>query len=245
MLLVNASASSLVVNDCTVKSLDRPFFVYQDTRQIVIESVPNAARKNPIIRIRWILVALCLAYILLGYTDAFTLFVVAILGLALLMSTSCIVNIGGSGIQPNVALSTPRARRNERQGKSSIFIGDAVFSSVAVTGSGGVRMCDQKHVDEVFTATVSGSGDVELNNLMLQRLTVRVDGSGDVTGTDTNVGAAILRIRGSGDISGMHITTWVEAEVRGSGDISCTINRDNCVANRTVKGSGDIRLLRK
>lgn len=245
MFLVNASDSDLVVNDCTIVSLDRPFLVYWDTRKILIESVPNGTTKNLTIRARWILLALCPAPILLGYTVAFALLAWAIFGLAFLMSKSYNISIGGRSIQTNSTLSTPMGHRNERHGKYSLHIGSAVFSSVIVSGSGGVRICGQKHVDEVFTATVSGSGDVELDKLMLQRLTVRVDGSGNVIGTDTNVGAAILCVRGSGDISGMHITTWVEAGVHGSGNINCTINRDDCVANRIVNGSGNIRLRKK
>lgn len=92
-------------------------------------------------------------------------------------------------------------------------------------------------VPKLEAVTVSGSGEVNVQNLEADRFEGRVTGSGEirVKGTAKHVEAAVT---GSGDIdfSDLHAEA-VEAKVTGSGDIR--VSASNRVKAR-VTGSGDI-----
>ena len=84
-----------------------------------------------------------------------------------------------------------------------------------------------------LTLNITGSGDIEAENLQYTNLSAYIKGSGDI-----DAKWAALTVNGSGDISADKLAaTEVIATVSGSGDISCYASKQ---LDAKVSGSGDI-----
>lgn len=247
MLLVNTSPSVVYVDAGYIKSTDLPFRVSHRGRKITIDGLSSHHSGNPLVTYCWNFAGFLIAgalllsgnSVLMGIGCAVALFCI------ITSNTSANINIVNNGVsvqRNGVRVSTST---NDETGIKSYYIGDVAFSSVSVTGSGGIHLCQQSHADASLSVTVTGSGNVTLDGLSLGRLDANVIGSGDIVGADTTIGAAILRITGSGDIRGFHIANWTEGTIYGSGTIECSIDRQNCEANKYVYGSGDVVFYRK
>ena len=92
---------------------------------------------------------------------------------------------------------------------------------LATSGSGDIYIESDFKTDGDATATVSGSGDIDINNAYI-------------------AGDSELHIQGSGDIRVNGSTNNVSAYIVGSGDISGNLKYNNI--NSSCTGSGDIRL---
>lgn len=92
---------------------------------------------------------------------------------------------------------------------------------------------------DLLCAIASGSGDIDVKNLNNSKFTATVTGSGDIELTGT-CDQAVYTINGSGDIDGEEFRVdHLEATVNGSGSIDC-----RCVdtLNANVVGSGEIEI---
>ena len=92
---------------------------------------------------------------------------------------------------------------------------------------------------DLLCAIASGSGDIDVKNLNNSKFTATVTGSGDIELTGT-CDQAVYTITGSGDIDGEEFRVdHLEATVNGSGSIDC-----RCVdtLNANVVGSGEIEI---
>lgn len=110
-----------------------------------------------------------------------------------------------------------------------------VISKVALTGSGNIETKDMISVSE-FTASVTGSGDVDLA-VEASKVQAMITGSGDITisGSTSNIE---VNLSGSGDFNGFDIDSQnTSVSVSGSGDAEVVAN-ESLVAR--VNGSGNI-----
>ena len=92
---------------------------------------------------------------------------------------------------------------------------------------------------DLLCAIASGSGDIDVKNLNNSKFTATITGSGDIELTGT-CDQAVYTINGSGDIDGEEFRVdHLEATVNGSGSIDC-----RCVdtLNANVVGSGEIEI---
>lgn len=109
------------------------------------------------------------------------------------------------------------------------------ISAVNLSGSGDINTKNQIKTEK-FTATLSGSGDLNID-VDASEVEAKLSGSGDVR-LKGKSDKLVAKISGSGDISASDLMTKdVEAGISGSGDIkvNCTEN-----LNARVSGSGDI-----
>ncbi|WP_310557524.1 head GIN domain-containing protein [Flavobacterium sp.] len=109
------------------------------------------------------------------------------------------------------------------------------ISAVSLSGSGDVNTKNLIKTDK-FTATLSGSGDLNLD-IEANDVEAKLSGSGDVR-LKGKSDKLTVSISGSGDITASNlIVNDVEAGISGSGDIKV-----NCSGNLNarVSGSGDI-----
>ena len=85
---------------------------------------------------------------------------------------------------------------------------------------------------------ITGSGDIEAENLQYTNLSAFVKGSGDINVKNVKATTVKTIVSGSGDISADKLTaTNVVATVSGSGDISCYASKQ---LDAKANGSGDI-----
>ena len=92
---------------------------------------------------------------------------------------------------------------------------------------------------DLLCAILSGSGDIDVKNLINDRFTATSSGSGDIELTGS-FNKAEYNLNGSGDIDAEEFRVdFLEATVNGSGNIDC-----RCVdtLNANVVGSGEIEI---
>lgn len=148
------------------------------------------------------------------------------------------VNIQGGDFQLKVIASSPTLDQVEIKGSSDVSLKGTIKGGnmrLIITGSGDI---DAENLQiENLLATVKGSGDISLKKLKATSVDIKVNGSGDVE-VKGSTQKADLTVNGSGDISASSlIAANVIATVSGSGDIECYASRQ---IDAKVGGSGDI-----
>ena len=104
-----------------------------------------------------------------------------------------------------------------------------------ITGSGDIEAENLQYTN--LSAFIKGSGDIDVKNVKATTVKTIVSGSGDVK-MKGSTQTAMLTVNGSGDISADKLTaTNVVATVSGSGDISCYASKQ---LDAKASGSGDI-----
>jgi hypothetical protein len=120
-------------------------------------------------------------------------------------------------------------------GRILISIEAPVIARVDIKGSGDVVL---DHVTrENLTLVINGSGDIKASGTATN-LTATINGSGDIRAEMLKVENAKAIINGNGDIH-LHVTNQLSAEVRGSGDIRYAGSPE--IKRSVVRGSGSIR----
>lgn len=109
------------------------------------------------------------------------------------------------------------------------------LAAASITGSGNLSL-DDLHQDEIELA-ITGSGTIRATGEVV-RLNAKISGSGDVKVKELQAAIAELRVSGSGDIKAK-VTQSLLARVSGSGDIK--IWGDPSKRDTSVSGSGDIK----
>ena len=148
------------------------------------------------------------------------------------------------------------------QGGCIQVAGRQIYSTGDIVNSGGMTMIGQRVLVEITlpdlpAGSITGSGDLSLDDLQqdeielaitgsgtirasgqVARLTVDISGSGDVKAKELQASVAELRVSGSGDINAQ-ATQSLSARVSGSGDIKVWGNPAK--RDTRVSGSGEIK----
>jgi len=106
---------------------------------------------------------------------------------------------------------------------------------VSLSGSGDVEVVNLD--GGVFSCSISGSGDMELDG-EVDELEIRISGSGDIDARQLIAGDAEVIISGSGSIK-VHAKENLECRVSGSGDIYYYGDPEHISTH--VSGSGSIK----
>ncbi|WP_294470524.1 head GIN domain-containing protein [uncultured Bacteroides sp.] len=137
-----------------------------------------------------------------------------------------------------VIASSPSLDKVHITGSSDVSLKGTIKGNdlkLKITGSGDIDAENLQYA--TISTSVEGSGDVDLKNVKATVVKAEVSGSGDVD-IKGKTQQATLTVNGSGDISADKLTaTNVTATVAGSGDISCNASKQ---LNAKVSGSGDV-----
>lgn len=120
----------------------------------------------------------------------------------------------------------------------TVHITAAQLKSLRMNGSGDVEL--NRVQGDVLTIADSGSGDLAASGAVRQ-LSVSNGGSGDLDLRDLAAADVKLDMNGSGDVHLAGLTNSLSAEVNGSGDLSADGLRVSRVETR-LRGSGDVHL---
>ena len=147
------------------------------------------------------------------------------------------------------------------QSRLTVYVSSPDITSVYLKGSG--YFVAQGNIDtDALDVELSGSGDVDLRNVLCDNISLRLRGSGDVKALSVDCAAANIELLGSGDLEVKTLKARkAVAALRGSGDLDATLigvadvqasllgsgdldlNFVNCGnANIDLRGSGDIEL---
>jgi len=118
-----------------------------------------------------------------------------------------------------------------------VHITAPVLASIRVTGSGDVEMGEWM-IDSLEIIT-TGSGNINLASLGMYSLTARLSGSGDISIKGGGGGSQVITTSGSGDYEAASMESReVNATTTGSGGITVWVTR---TLSASTSGSGDIR----
>jgi hypothetical protein len=128
--------------------------------------------------------------------------------------------------------------RSFNPGRVDIYITVPEIDALSVSGSGDV-VADSKIKSRILDLTVSGSGDISLNNLDAERVKASISGSGDILiGKGDLADELAVAISGSGNVKAENFEAKnVEAKIAGSG--SCMVHAADHLKAR-VSGSGNV-----
>ena len=115
-----------------------------------------------------------------------------------------------------VVVTAPDVRAFEMLGSGELSIRDYDQPTIALTihGSGDI---DARGRAESATVELNGSGDVDLDRLVVEQAEITVRGSGDVVAGPT--GLARVEVSGSGDVTLTRRPDRLDQTINGSGDI--------------------------
>ena len=137
-----------------------------------------------------------------------------------------------------VIASSPSLDEVDIKGSADVYLKGTIKGAdltLNITGSGDIEAENLQYTN--LSAYIKGSGDIDVKNVKGTTVKTIVSGSGDVNIKGTAKWAA-LTVNGSGDISADKLAaTEVIATVSGSGDISCYASKQ---LDAKVSGSGDI-----
>lgn len=137
-----------------------------------------------------------------------------------------------------VIASSPSLNQVEIKGSADVYLKGTLKGAdlnLNITGSGDIEAENLQYTN--LSSFVKGSGDIDLKNVKATTVRTIVSGSGDVD-IKGSTQWATLTVNGSGDISAEKLTaTEVVATVAGSGDITCYASKK---LDAKVSGSGDI-----
>lgn len=137
-----------------------------------------------------------------------------------------------------VIASSPSLDKVHITGSSDVYLKGTVKGDdlkLKITGSGDIQAENLQYA--TISTSVEGSGDIDLKNVKATAIRAQVSGSGDIE-MKGKTQRATYTVNGSGDISADKLTAAnVVATVAGSGDISCYASKQ---LDAKVSGSGDI-----
>lgn len=121
------------------------------------------------------------------------------------------------------------------------FVTSPDLTAVSLTGSGDFVSKEKVDTDNM-TIILKGSGDINFQNIICDKLYGNVTGSGDLDLKRVESLACSFELKGSGDINVVQYKVkHTDLSVLGSGDIS--VNCNDCdIVDASVTGSGDISL---
>lgn len=138
-----------------------------------------------------------------------------------------------------VIASSPSLNEVDIKGSADVYLKGTIKGAelnLNITGSGDIEAENLQYTD--LYAFVKGSGDIDVKNVKATTVKTVAGGSGDVA-IKGAAQQATLTVNGSGDISADKLMAAnVVATVSGSGDISCYASKQ---LDAKVSGSGDIK----
>lgn len=137
-----------------------------------------------------------------------------------------------------VIASSSALNQVDIKGSADVYLKGMIKGSglnLNISGSGDIEAENLQYTN--LTTQIKGSGDIEMKNVKATNVNIAVNGSGDAS-IKGSTRQATLTIKGSGDISADKLTAEnVVANISGSGDISCYASKK---LDAKVSGSGDI-----
>ena len=113
--------------------------------------------------------------------------------------------------------------------------------AATVTGSGSFKAPRQVDTDNLVL-TLTGSGDMQFNDVICDNYSAKLTGSGDVDIKKIVAQTAVITVLGSGDLEvNQYHVKKTKASLRGSGDLDLDCH-DCSVVDVELTGSGDISL---
>jgi hypothetical protein len=140
----------------------------------------------------------------------------------------------------NITVSAPSVNTIALRGSGNIEIPgtfDPEHAKLSVSGSGNIRVENLRSDD--LELTISGSGNADIYNGTTGHETISISGSGDVNVLGVEAMAAVTQTSGSGTIR-LWVTDDLDARISGSGSV---FYKGSPSVNASISGSGRVAKL--
>ncbi len=144
------------------------------------------------------------------------------------------LNVNGG----TLGIGTKRGTRNWNSRGVKVYVTMPNLSSIAIGGSGDVKVEGAFNNMGKLSISIGGSGNVDIEG-QAESIEVSVAGSGDVDASGVDANRAEVSIAGSGNVK-VGAVDKLEVSIAGSGDV---YYKGNPSVEKSVIGSGDIRKL--
>lgn len=125
-----------------------------------------------------------------------------------------------------------------------VYVEVDFIDNLMVKGSGDILLEEDINWAKNVTLGITGSGDINIENLITSHANIQVTGNGDINIKDVEVDELKSSIKGNGDIKIAKIKAeLIEATIQGNGDIEFK-SGNSIRALYNIKGNGDIRAKR-
>jgi hypothetical protein len=119
-----------------------------------------------------------------------------------------------------------------------IFVSSPDLTGVDIAGSGEFDIPGSLDTDHL-SMSIAGSGDIDLSDVICDKLDATIAGSGDIEIGKLATGSAKFSIAGSGDIEAFLVTCGsLDVDIAGSGDVKLTGQTKKY--HESVAGSGSV-----
>lgn len=126
---------------------------------------------------------------------------------------------------------------NVTNDNTEVYITMPSLTSVSGQGSGDIKVSGQFIGMDNFSATTSGSGDVEIENGNTTNFNAKISGSGDIESFGFQSQNTTISINGSGDAE-VSVSKSLKATLSGSGNVYYKGNPE--IIEPAISGSGQI-----
>jgi hypothetical protein len=122
------------------------------------------------------------------------------------------------------------------KGKSKAVITMPSLKGVRVDGSGDFVIEGPFTGTSFFSVEINGSGNVSINNAVVDEADIHISGSGDVKNFGLQCNKATVKVSGSGNTE-LTVNNFLDVRIDGSGDV---YYKGNASVNARINGSGKV-----
>lgn len=122
------------------------------------------------------------------------------------------------------------------KGNSKATITMPSLKGVRVDGSGDFIIDGPFTGTSFFSVQINGSGNVNINNAIVDEADIHISGSGDVKNFGLQCKKATVKISGSGNAE-LTVSEFLDVRIDGSGDV---YYKGNASVNTRINGSGKV-----
>jgi uncharacterized protein (AIM24 family) len=122
------------------------------------------------------------------------------------------------------------------KGKSKATVTMPLLKGVRVDGSGDFIIDGPFTGTGLFNVEINGSGNVTVNNAVVDEADIHISGSGDVRNFGLQCNKATVKVSGSGNAE-ITVNNLLDVRIDGSGDV---YYKGNASVNARINGSGKV-----
>lgn len=137
-----------------------------------------------------------------------------------------------------LSIGTKRGIRSWSSKGVKVYVTMPNISSIAIGGSGDIKVKGAFDNMDDLSISIGGSGDVDIAG-KAKSIEFSIAGSGDIDASGVDADSAEVSIAGSGNVKVGKVNT-LEASIAGSGDV---YYKGNPRVEKSVVGSGNVRKL--
>jgi carbon monoxide dehydrogenase subunit G len=139
--------------------------------------------------------------------------------------------------QNGTLLIAYKSNSNVRNDNSEVYITMPALTGLTTSGSGNISCAGDFSGIDNLNASVSGSGNISIENGDANNFKITISGSGDVKSFGLSAKQADVNISGSGNVE-LTVLENLKASINGSGNIYYKGNTP--IVNSHISGSGQV-----